>query len=123
MSKKILVVEDNPINQELLSEILERLKYSVDVANNGKIAVDLVEKNTYDLVLMDIQMPEMDGIEATKNIRKKFPSLPIVAITASIFQSDQIECTMAGMNGFLSKPYTFDQVKQLVTKFLEAPMV
>lgn len=123
MSKKILVVEDNPINQELLAEILERLEYSVDVANNGKIALDQVEKGPYDLILMDIQMPEMDGIEATKNIRKKFPDVPIVAITASIFQSDKIECTKAGMNGFLSKPYTFDQVKDIVSKFLASPMM
>ena len=118
MSRKVLIVEDNIINQELLSEILERLKCTVEVADNGKIAVDKVEKNHYDLVLMDIQMPEMDGIEATKTIRKNSNEVPIVAITASIFHSDQNECTEAGMNGFLTKPYTFDQVKEMIAKFL-----
>ena len=118
MSRKILVVEDNLINQELLSEILQRLKCSVDVADNGKVAIEKMDKNQYDLILMDIQMPEMDGIEATKTIRKSSQEIPIIAITASIFHSDQNECTAAGMNGFLSKPYTFDQVKDIVSKHL-----
>lgn len=118
MSRKILVVEDNLINQELLSEILERLQCSVDVADNGKVALEKIGQNKYDLILMDIQMPEMDGIEATKNIRKTSQVIPIIAITASIFHSDQNECTEAGMNGFLSKPYTFDQVQDIVRKYL-----
>lgn len=123
MDKKILIVEDNPINQELLSEILDRLEYKVDVADNGKIALDKVQTNSYHMILMDIQMPEMDGITATKNIREKNKDIPIIAITASIFQSDKNECTEAGMNGFLSKPYTFEQVKELVSKFLASPMI
>lgn len=123
MDKKILIVEDNPINQELLSEILDRLEYKVDVADNGKIALEKIDANSYQMILMDIQMPEMDGITATKNIREKNKDIPIIAITASIFQSDKNECTQAGMNDFLSKPYTFEQVKELVSKFLASPMI
>jgi CheY-like chemotaxis protein len=119
MPKKVLVVEDNLINQELLSEILERLEYSVDVADNGKIAVDKVQTETYDLILMDLQMPEMDGIEATQHIREKFREVPIIAITASLLHSDHNKCSEAGMNGYLTKPYTFDQVKEILNKYLQ----
>ena len=118
MVKKVLVVEDNLINQELLSEILERLECSADVADNGKIAVARVETNQYDLILMDLQMPEMDGIEATEAIRKINKTVPIVAITASLLHTDHDKCAQVGMNGTLTKPYTFDQVKGILAKFL-----
>lgn len=119
MPKKVLVVEDNLINQELLSEILIRLDYAVDVADNGKIAVERVEKEKYDLILMDLQMPEMDGIEAAQHIREKNKDVPIIAITASLLHSDHNKCSEAGMNGYLTKPYTFDQVKEIVSKYIE----
>ena len=119
MSKRVLIVEDNIVNQEVLSEFLECLDFTSDVADNGRIALEKVEKENYDLILMDLQMPEMDGIEATKRIRRKFHKVPIIAITASMLHSDQCKCSDAGMNGYLTKPYTFEQVKEIVEKFLK----
>jgi CheY-like chemotaxis protein len=102
----ILLVEDNAINQEVATAILERVGLSVDKAENGRIALDKIQQHNYALVLMDVHMPEMDGLEATKAIRQ-LPGkqdLPIIAMTANAFEEDKIACIAAGMNDFTSKP-------------------
>ncbi|MBC3889544.1 response regulator [Acetobacterium paludosum] len=103
---KILLVEDNELNQEVAVEILRDVGLQVDIAVNGEIAVAMVEQKKYDLVLMDMQMPVLDGLEATKKIRSlnRFRDLPIVAMTANAMVGDREQCLAAGMNDHLPKP-------------------
>ncbi|NES73637.1 MAG: response regulator, partial [Okeania sp. SIO2D1] len=111
---EILLVEDNPINQQIAQELLQRVGLKVDKANNGKEAIAKVKENYYDLILMDIRMPEMDGIEATKRIRglaqegkletEWFATVPIIAMTANAMKTDIAKSSAAGMNEHLSKP-------------------
>jgi CheY-like chemotaxis protein len=108
-NKKILLVEDVEMNQFLASKKIESWGVRVDIAQNGKVAVDMMMKEMYDLVLMDIQMPEMDGLEATMHIRNmtdsKKAAVPIVALTANVLKGDGERYIAAGMNGYLSKPF------------------
>ncbi|NVM21790.1 MAG: response regulator [Desulfobacterales bacterium] len=103
---KILLAEDNVINQEVASEILANAGIIVDTANNGNEAVDALNRTTYDCVLMDVQMPEMDGFEATRLIRQdpKFAKLPIIAMTAHAMKGDREKCIEAGMDDYVTKP-------------------
>jgi PAS domain S-box-containing protein len=104
---RVLVAEDNTVNQKLARRLLEKAGCEVDVANNGGEAVEMVLRGTYHLVIMDCHMPEMDGFEATRAIRRRRPrdtGLPIIALTASALQSDHDACLAAGMDDFLSKP-------------------
>ncbi|MFW6005020.1 MAG: PAS domain S-box protein, partial [Desulfonatronovibrionaceae bacterium] len=101
---KILLVEDNEINQQVTREILERTGVDVHVAGNGLEAVKAVDEQQYDLVLMDIQMPVMDGFKAAEVIRQTHPALPIVAMTAAAMAEDREKCLAAGMNDHLAKP-------------------
>jgi two-component system, sensor histidine kinase len=100
----ILIAEDNAINQNVLLAHLENLGHRCSIANDGKEAVELLEKQTPDLILMDMQMPIMDGVEATRAIRKKGYTLPIIAVTANAFAKDREVCLAAGMTDFLPKP-------------------
>lgn len=102
----LLLVEDNEVNQELALEILQDAGLTVDVAGNGKIAIEKVALNHYDAVLMDCQMPVMDGFDATRAIRKdgRFADLPILAMTANAMAGDKEKCVDAGMNDHISKP-------------------
>jgi PAS domain S-box-containing protein len=115
----ILLVEDNSLNQILAKKVLGDWNWDVDVAENGLVALEKVEKNKYDLVLMDIQMPEMDGYEATRRIRKSgdaaFSNIPIIAMTAHALAGEAEKCINVGMNDYISKP--FDK-KVLYTKIL-----
>lgn len=115
--KKILVAEDNDSNFILMSYILKKY-YQYDRAKNGQEAVEMAEKGGYDIVLMDIKMPIMDGLEATKAIKEKFPDLPIVALTANAFDSDRQLALEAGCNDFLSKPVSSDLCLQTIKKFV-----
>ena len=103
---RILVVEDNELNQEVALGLLQGEGFVVDIANNGKEAVDMVSTNAYDIVLMDMQMPVMDGLTATQEIRKlpQFKDLAIVAMTANAMDQDVQKCTAAGMNDHVAKP-------------------
>lgn len=104
-NRKVLLVEDNVINVMVGKQILEKAGLKVDVANNGKIAVDMVKENHYDTVLMDIQMPVMDGYTASLEIRKFNTKIPILALSASIFIEVKNKIQSCGMNGFIYKPF------------------
>ncbi|MDZ4664040.1 MAG: ATP-binding protein [Bacteroidota bacterium] len=105
---KILLVEDIPINQFLAQTILHDFGFESDIAENGKMAIELLEKNDYDIVLMDLMMPEMNGFEATKHIRNTMlppkSTIPIIALTADVTKADVDRCEEAGMNEYVSKP-------------------
>jgi CheY-like chemotaxis protein len=117
---RILVAEDNAINQKVLLHILKRFGYEADAVGNGRIALEFLERQSYDLVIMDMQMPEMDGLEATRIFRRRVPkSEPpyILALTASALMEDYQACMEAGMHAFLSKPVRPDD---LVEALLQA---
>ena len=118
---RILLVEDNVVNQKLATRMLSRMGYEADIAANGLEAIEAVERQSYDLVLMDVQMPEMDGIEATRKIVGNTPleTRPwIVAMTANAMDGDRERCIEAGMNGYIAKPI---RVQELVAAILGAP--
>jgi two-component system, sensor histidine kinase len=106
---RILLAEDNPINQKVILALLRKLSCEVDVATNGSRAVDLWRCNSYDLILMDCQMPELDGLHATRIIREQEESAasnrtPIIALTANAMDEDRDRCYAAGMDDFVAKP-------------------
>jgi CheY-like chemotaxis protein len=102
---KILLAEDNAVNQKVALRLLEQMGYRADVASNGIEAIESIERQKYDVILMDVQMPEMDGLEATRQIRKKEIRQPfIVAMTANAMQGDREMCLEAGMNFYVAKP-------------------
>nr|HID58921.1 response regulator [Desulfobacterales bacterium] len=117
---KILLAEDNLVNQKLAVRLLEKQGWQVTVANNGKEAVELVERNEFDLVLMDVQMPEMDGLEATKAIREKEKEkdkrVPIIALTAHAFEEDRKKCLSVGMDGYTTKPIKIQELFGIIEK-------
>jgi CheY-like chemotaxis protein len=103
--KKILVVEDMPLNQLLIKIILMDFDFEVEMANNGKLAIEKLETETYDIILMDLQMPIMNGFEATEYIRQEMKSnIPIIALTADVTSVDVEKCKTLGMNDYISKP-------------------
>ena len=116
---RILLVEDNAVNQKLALRVLSLMGYQADVAGNGIEAVDAVERQEYDLVLMDVQMPEMDGLEATRRIRARVERGPrIVAMTANAMDGDREACLEAGMDDYVGKPIRVDE---LVAALVETP--
>ena len=118
----VLLVEDNPINQGVARAMLLKLGLRMTLANDGQEALDLVRENDYDLVLMDCQMPVMDGFAATEAIRRmpggRGRRLPIVALTANTMQGDEARCLRAGMDDFLAKPYSLAQLHATVQRWL-----
>ncbi len=104
LSGTVLVVEDTPAMQVLLARMLEKIGLDVVTADNGQEAVGSVQANSPDLILMDIQMPVMDGIEATAAIRELGYTMPIIAVTANVMQSSRINFEQAGGNDYLNKP-------------------
>lgn len=110
--KHILLVEDNIVNQQVEMKMLKQLGLSVDVASNGREAIEKCNDCQYDLILMDVQMPIVDGLNATRQLRQKkeLSSVPIVALTASASREDSLRCKEAGMNGFLSKPFIWAEL-------------
>jgi PAS domain S-box-containing protein len=118
---RILLVEDNELNQEVALELLRDAGFEVDLAENGQIAVDKVFTADYAIVLMDMQMPEMDGITATREIRKdaRFNALPIVAMTANAMQGDRDRCMAAGMNDHIAKPIEPEDLWKALLKWIK----
>ncbi len=117
---RVLVAEDNPMNQKLALALLRRRGYSADAVENGRLAVDALKQSDYDLVLMDVQMPEMDGFEATKAIREMEGNrkhTPIIAMTAHAMKGDRERCLEAGMDDYVSKPIEPKQFTEVIQKF------
>jgi two-component system, sensor histidine kinase LadS len=119
--RRILVVDDIPTNQLIVREMLQSAGARIDTAANGAEAVDAARAIPYDLVLMDVQMPVMDGLEATRRIRQRDADLPVLAMTANVLQQDREACEAAGMNGFVSKPVDEQQLLATVATNLRRP--
>jgi CheY-like chemotaxis protein len=115
--KTILVAEDNDSNYILMTYILKR-DYQFQRAKNGVEAVEMVNSGNFDLVLMDIKMPLMDGLEATTKIKEAHPELPVIALTANAFDSDRQLAIKAGCDDFLSKPVNSEKCLSTIAKFI-----
>ena len=124
-NKHLLIVEDNLVNQRLASRFTGKLGYTSDIAANGQEAVELALSNEYALVLMDCQMPVMDGFEATEQIRRREIGrrTPIIAVTARAMKDDEQRCLAAGMDGFVPKPLDLDKLARVLEEWtrVEAP--
>ncbi len=117
---QILIAEDNPVNQKLALRVLSKLGYRADVASNGKEAIAAFNKVKYDLIFMDVQMPEMDGLEATQKIRALLGMQPmIIAMTANAMQGDREICIKAGMDDYISKPINLDKLVESIEKWAQ----
>ena len=110
----VLVAEDNPANQIIIRRMLQFLETEVDVVRTGQEAIEAVDRKRYDLVLMDINMPELDGITATERLRKAGQSVPILALTAAVIEEERRACLEAGMDGFIAKPVRLDTLKAAI---------
>ena len=121
---KVLLVEDNELNQLLATKVLTGWNWHVDLAENGLIALEKLEKNDYDIVLMDIQLPEMDGYEATRKIRTTFKppkcNIPIMAMTAHAMPSEERKCYEAGMDSYISKPFSIKVLYSRIVAILNS---
>ena len=122
--KNVLIVEDYEPNAIVLTAILEHLNYTYDVAVNGSEALRQFRQHSYDLILMDIQMEDMDGLESTKRIRQyemenDLKDTPIIAITAHVLEKDKYKCLEAGMNDFIPKPFSHELLEEKLAAFLK----
>lgn len=117
--KRLLIVEDNDSNYILMTYILKG-KYELERARNGQEAVQKVGTASYDLVLMDLKMPVMDGFEATRRIKASHPQLPVIALTANVFDADRQEAAAAGCDDFLAKPVNRALCLQTIERFIGA---
>ena len=116
---KILIADDDEINQEFGLLLLKTFGYDADIANNGLEVLELLKKQSYDIILMDMQMPEMDGLTATKMIRESSQTQPwIIAVTANVLERDRQKCLEVGMNDYLSKPIMIEDFNHAISKYL-----
>ena len=113
---RLLLVEDNPVNLLVAQKLLAALGFNCDAAANGDLALKRMQADAFDLVLMDCQMPVMDGYEASRQIRQsgRWPDLPIVALTANALSEERERCRAAGMNDYLAKPFRREELKGLL---------
>jgi len=117
---RILLAEDNAVNQMVALRMLERLGYQADTAANGKEVLAALKRRSYDIVLMDVQMPEMDGLEAARLIRSEKVDRPyIIAMTAHAMKGDREVCLEAGMNDYVSKPVRMEELRAAILRSLE----
>src|SRR5262249_37423442 len=119
-AREVLLVEDNPLNQRLAVRILEKLGCEVKVAENGRIALRLLESQSYDIVFMDCQMPEMDGYSAARERRASqgpMAKVPVVAMTANAMRGDRDKCLAAGMDDYVSKPIGRDDFVRMLERW------
>jgi CheY-like chemotaxis protein len=115
---KVLIAEDDLMNQLLMAKYMRTLGWEHTIVANGKLAVEACISTDFDAILMDIEMPELDGIQATRNIRLFNLVIPIIAVTAYANEKNKEECTKAGMNAFLSKPVKAEVIKDIITGFI-----
>jgi CheY-like chemotaxis protein len=120
----VLLAEDNLVNQRLAVRLLERMGHEVVVAQTGREALDKFRNNAFDLVLMDVQMPEMDGFAATEAIRKwehgRQKHVPVIAMTAHAMKGDRESCLEAGMDGYIAKPASREELQQAIEAVMKA---
>ncbi|MGZ4858513.1 MAG: response regulator, partial [Candidatus Angelobacter sp.] len=121
---KILLAEDNPVNQSLAVRLLRKMGHQVAVAQTGKEALYSLRSEKFDLVLMDVQMPEMDGFEATREIRKsehgRQQHIPVIAMTAHAMNGDHESCLKAGMDDYIAKPINREELRQTIERVMKA---
>jgi CheY-like chemotaxis protein len=120
-NKNILSVDDSSINQNIMKTILERRGYNVLIAYNGEEAKAILEKKDIDLIFMDIQLPDINGLKLTKIIREdaKLRGIPIIAMTAYAQQEDRLKCVNSGMNDYMTKPIDIDEIKRILEIYLK----
>jgi two-component system, sensor histidine kinase and response regulator len=120
---RILLAEDNMVNQRLAFRLLEKQGHVIVLANNGQEALDHLLKDSFDLILMDVQMPDVDGLEATREIRKREVStgkhIPIVAMTAHAMEGDRERCIEAGMDDYISKPIKASMLFEVIERLCD----
>ncbi|HET7722274.1 MAG TPA: response regulator, partial [Acidimicrobiales bacterium] len=114
---RVLVAEDNPVNQRVVLLFLERLGHQAEVVPDGQEVLRALEMQTYDVVLMDMRMPEMDGLEATRLIRRRWPDgrPQVVGVTANAVAGDRAQCLASGMDGYLSKPFSMEELAEVLS--------
>lgn len=122
---QVLVAEDSPVSQTLMVRLLEKEGHLVEVVDNGREAVEAVRRDGFDAVFMDVQMPEVDGLEATRKIRQLEQGtgerLPIIALTAHAMKGDRERCILSGMDGYISKPARREALAHALATFVESP--
>ena len=123
---RVLIAEDNPVNVEVAREYLSSLDCEITLAQTGLEAVAAYAQPAFDIILMDCQMPEMDGLAATRKIREAekllgLPRRPIIAVTANAYDDDRQRCLAAGMDDYLTKPFTEEQLHDVLAKWVKMP--
>jgi CheY-like chemotaxis protein len=116
---RIIVAEDNPVNRQVVLAFLKRLGYAADSAENGSQLLEILARQSYDVVFMDVQMPEIDGLEATRRVRRDWPAEGqprIVAMTAAAFPEDRARCLEAGMDDYVSKPVALTELVEVLRR-------
>lgn len=116
----VLIAEDDLMNQLLMGKYMRTLQWEHKIVSNGLLALEACREEDFDAILMDIEMPELDGIEATRGIREFNSKIPIIAITAYVNEQNRIKCSDVGMNAFLGKPVSQDTVRDVITEFVNS---
>ena len=117
---KVLVAEDNPSNQKLIAILLKKMGFEVTLADDGQQAVEQCGLNTFDIILMDMQMPNLNGYDATRQLRCQGVQTPIIAVTANAMTGDEQKCLDVGCDGYLSKPIDRNKLDELIGQHLKA---